>query len=182
MAYDDTPDEELVSRIRDGDHDLYRHIVLRYEKKLKRYALRLTNRKNDVDDIVQNVFLKAYRNLPSFDRNLKFSSWLYRIAHNESINHIKSSFIQRFVSIEQFFNLYSFSHVEEEVEQKVQKEQVFTCIDQLDLKYREPLVLFYSEEKSYAEISDILRIPKKTVGVLIYRAREKVREICSHSK
>jgi RNA polymerase sigma-70 factor (ECF subfamily) len=177
-SIDKTTDEDLVSEIISGQKELFYHLVTRYEAKLKRYILTVTNRRNEVEDILQNVFLKAYKNLPTFNKNLKFSSWLYRIAHNESINLIGSGFIQRFVSMPEWFDIGHRDSIEEKIDDEQMKRKLKECVGSLDLKYKEPLVLFYYEEKSYEEISDILRIPVQSVGVRIHRGKSQVKKIC----
>jgi len=175
---DKKTDEDLVSEIISGQKELFYHIVTRYEVKLKRYILTITNRQNEVEDILQNVFLKAYKNLPTFNNSLKFSSWIYRIAHNESVNVIGSSFIQKFVSMPDWFDIGSRDNIEEKIDDEEMKKKLKRCIEQLGIKYKEPLVLFYYEEKTYEEISDILRIPVQNVGVLIHRGKSQVKKIC----
>lgn len=173
-----TTDEELTLMILSGKKELFYHLVTRYEEKLKRYILAVTNRKSEVDDLLQTVFLKTYKNLPTFDKRMKFSSWIYRIAHNESINLIGSSFIQKFVSMPEWFDFGKRDDIEEKIDDEQMRKKLKGCIEQLSIKYKEPLVLFYYEEKSYEEISDILRIPARNVGVLIYRGKSQVKKIC----
>ncbi len=175
---DKIADEDLVSEIISGQKELFYHLVTRYEAKLKRYILSITNRRNEVEDILQNVFLKAYKNLPTFDKGLKFSSWLYRIAHNESINLIGSGFIQRFVSMPEWFDIGRRDSIEEEMDDELMKKKLKGCIDLLNVKYKEPLMLFFYEEKTYEEISDILRIPIQSVGVRIHRGKSQVKKLC----
>jgi len=175
-------DEQIVQKVIDGDQEIYAIIVERYEKKLSRYVMRLTNRPEEVDDVVQDVFIKAYKNLRTFNPKLKFSSWLYRIAHNESINLIKSGWIQRIVSFEGFWSLTQKEDLEENLDKQAAIKEIERCLQKIKPKYREPLVLFYFEDKSYEEISDILRVPTKTVGVRIHRGREKVRNLCKSVK
>jgi len=175
-------DEEIIDLVISNNIEAYEEIVKRYEKKLKRYVMRIINRKEETEDIVQNTFIKAYKNLRTFNNNLKFSSWIYRIAHNESVNMIKSSWLQKIVSLDNFFSLGRNSNIEEKIDKKQVLNLLKTCIKKLDVKYKEPLVLFYYEEKSYEEISNILRIPIKTVGVLIYRGRKKLKEFCKNEK
>ncbi len=172
-------DEELVKEIIKGNKNLFSIIVDRYEAKLKRYIFFITNRKQELDDILQSVFLKAYVNMPTFNKSLKFSSWIYRIAHNESINLIGSSFIQKFITLPDWFPFESSRNLEEEVVDKQMKEALKKCVGKLDIKYKEPIVLFFYEEKTYEEISDILRVPVRNVGVLIHRGRQKVKDICN---
>lgn len=175
---DKITDEDLVTTILSGEKELFYHLVIRYETKLKRYIGAVTNRKNEVDDILQTVFLKIYKNLPTFDKRLKFSSWIYRIAHNESINLIGSSFIQKFVSMPEWFDFGKRDMVEENIDEEQIKKRLKSCVNKLDAKYKEPMVLFYYEEKTYDEISDILRIPVRNVGVLIHRGKSKIKKIC----
>lgn len=169
-------DEEVVKEILSGDKELFSEIVNRYEKKLSRYVLRITTKKGVLDDIMQNVFVKTYKNLNSFDKNLKFSTWIYRITHNETLNFVNSGFLKKFVSINFFYNLTGEGLDEEIIDRKDSIEKIKIYIDKLELKYKEPLYLYYFEEKNYNEISDILRIPVKTVGTLIHRAKLKIRE------
>lgn len=82
-------DEMLIKKIQSGEKDLYSLIMDRYEEKLLRYSNYLVNDEHKAVDVVQESFIKAYVNLNSFDTAKKFSSWLYRIAHNESINVLK---------------------------------------------------------------------------------------------
>ena len=177
-SLDQTTDEDLVSKIISGQKELFYHVVTRYEAKLKRYILTITNRRSEAEDILQNVFLKAYKNLPTFNNSLKFSSWLYRIAHNESINIIGSSFIQRFVSMPEWFDIGRRDDIEEKIDDEQMRKKLKGCVEKLSMKYKEPLVLFYYEEKTYEEISDILRIPVRNVGVLIHRGKSQVKKIC----
>lgn len=179
--YQKYTDEELVVKIISGKKDIYSILVKRYESKLKRYIFSIVNRKQEVDDILQSVFIKAYVNLSGFNRSLRFSSWIYRIAHNESINVIGSSFIQKVVSLPDWFFFESEKNVEEELYDKHIKEMLRRCVDKLEIRYREPMVLFFYEEKTYCEISDILRIPVGNVGVLIHRGKLKVKKMC-HEK
>ena len=169
-------DEEIVSQILDGDKNLFAEIVARYEDKLKRYIMRITNRREIVDDVLQNVFIKTYKNLYSFDKKLKFSSWIYRITHNEAINYATSGFMKKFVSLDLFFHFSTDDESIEKIEKLENIEKVKKSLNKLDIKYREPLYLFYFEDKNYEEISDILRMPVKTVGTLIHRAKLKIKE------
>ncbi len=176
--WDDQSDEALVSRIISGEHELYREIVLRYEQKLTRYIATIIGKSHDTDDIVQTVFIKAYTNIRSFDPKLKFSSWIYRIAHNESVNHVKSSVISKIQVFGEWFDFGKTDDTEENMDRETVRKQLDSCLEILDMKYREPLLLYYYEDKSYEEISDILRLPVRAVGVRIHRAKEIIRRLC----
>ena len=174
-------DEQIVAQIVGGDSQKYELIVARYQKKLGRYIKRLTNRQEEVDDLLHEVFIKAYQNLRRFNQKLQFSSWIYRIAHNESVNLIKSSWIQKITSLEPLLLLGDTKNqIEEKLEQKQLAQKMADCLKQLPVKYREPLILYYFEDKSYQEISDILRLNSQTVGVLIYRGKVKLKTLCQN--
>lgn len=169
-------DEQLIKEIREGRVDLYSEIVRRYQNKLFNYLNRLSNGSAESEDILQNVFIKAYKNLYGFDIEKKFSSWIYRIAHNEAINNLKKN--SRKVSLDDIvFDLPSETDLEEEMDRAVLKERMADSLSRIDVKYREPLILYFFEERSYEEISDILRIPVNTVGTLIHRGKKLVKKI-----
>src|SRR3989339_1894215 len=81
-------DEQLVELVRNKDQELYQEIVIRYQEKLLRYAINLIQDRSKAQDAVQESFIKAYINLNGFNTKKKFSSWIYRIVHNEVINII----------------------------------------------------------------------------------------------
>ena len=89
MPEPERTDEEVAALVQKGDIDSFRILVERYDPKLTRYAKRFFFHGDDGKDIVQEVFIKAYVNIKSFDTARRFSPWIYRIAHNEFVNNIK---------------------------------------------------------------------------------------------
>jgi len=172
-------DEELVEKIRIENKEYYKYIVLRYQRKLIDYAFYMISDEHKSEDVVQNAFIKAFENLNSFNTKKKFSSWIYRIVHNEAINQVKR---QREFTLFDNINLEAKHNIEEDFLTKEEVFRVRDCLKKLDLKYKEPLVLLYFEDKKYEEISDILRIPTSTVGVRIRRAKAQLRKICQEKK
>lgn len=171
-------DEELV-KLTLKDEEFYLCIVRRYEDKLARYIRRITNINNEeTEDILQEIFIKVYRNLNDFDQNLKFSSWIYRIARNMTIDHYRRRETRpRIMEIEEneiFLSLIEDkSHFLDEIDHKLLSHSINKVLNQLKDKYREVLILRFLEEKSYEEISDILRVPIGTVGTLINRGKKE---------
>lgn len=166
-------DERLVLLALKDDR-YYEVIVERYEWKLRRYVIRFIHcSEADAQDIIQDVFINAYRNLNGFDTNLKFSSWLYRIAHNEAVSHLRRISARPTVAVDddQFDALASELNTETEIGKQMEGAMLRTAIGRLDEKYRDVIVLRYLEEKSYEEISDILRKPSGSVSSLITRAK-----------
>ncbi|MDD2274324.1 MAG: RNA polymerase sigma factor [Candidatus Pacebacteria bacterium] len=174
---DKLDDEKIIQGILDGNNELYREIIKRYEKKLSHYLRKFSNDRDDVEDILQVVFIKAYKNLYGFNTSKKFSSWIYRIAHNEGINHLKKNKKNKICLDDVEYKLIdNKADINKETDGVLLKRDVECALGELKKKYKEPLVLFYLEEMSYEEISDILRIPKNTVGTLILRGKKILRE------
>ena len=82
-------DEDLARKVQSGDTEAFGELVGRYQEKLLRYARKFLLDPDDAQDIVQDIFIKAYHNMQSFDTSRRFSPWIYRIAHNEFINELK---------------------------------------------------------------------------------------------
>ncbi len=169
-------DNEVVELVKKKDKNLYAEIIRRYEKKLLRYATYLVNDEQLAADAVQEGFIKAYVNLRSFNQKLQFTSWIYRIVHNQAINLLSKN--KRNLVIEEALDFDSNIDLEDALIKKELREHLHHCLNQMSLLYKEPLVLFFLEEKSYEEISDVLRIPIGTVGTRINRAKHIVRKIC----
>ncbi len=176
-------DEKLVEKIRSEDSELFAEIVGRYQQKLYRYLRYLTNRPSEAEDILQDVFIKAYRNLLGFNTKKKFSSWIYRIAHNEGVNFIKKLNRRKEISLQGSGKIDSIpdgknnSLLDNQERKEIQK-KVKECLDELETRYREPLILYYLEDKNYREISDILRTSTNSVGTLIFRGKRVLKAIC----
>lgn len=170
------PDEKVASLVRSKDKELYSEIIKRYEAKLLRYVNYLISDEPESADVVQNTFIKAYINLNGFNIKKKFSSWLYRIAHNETINMINKQ--RKQITLSHDFDIESGIDLEDEIILKELKSHTRNCLQQIPVKYSEPLVLYYLEEKSYEEISDVLRVPIGTVGTRINRAKKLMKKIC----
>ena len=169
-------DERVVELTRTEDKEAYVEIVKRYQDKLLRYAKYLLNDDDKAADVVQESFVKAYINLNSFKTKKKFSSWIYRIVHNEAINLINKH--KKEMPLFDNVDFDSGTNIEEEYSKKEITEMVKTCLDEIPILYKEPMSLHFLEDKSYNEISDILRIPIGTVGTRINRAKALMKKIC----
>lgn len=173
-------DEEIVEIVINSDKDDYAEIIKRYQTKLLRYAITILGDSHQAADAVQEGFIKAYINLNSFNLKRKFSSWLYRIVHNQAINQLDKHQLQRRVDYN--FDLDSGVNLEENIIKDQLIKEAQSCLKEMPIIYREPLSLYYLEEKSYEEISDILRLPMGTVGTRINRAKVILKNICQKHK
>ncbi|MBU1110862.1 RNA polymerase sigma factor [Patescibacteria group bacterium] len=174
----DLSDEKLVEYVRSQDQEQYREITNRYQRKLLRYAESITKDKFLAQDVVQQAFIKAFINLYSFNIKKKFSSWIYRIVHNEAINHLKKYKRELNLKHEHWQNLESNDKsIEKSLIQKDKKEKLLAALKELPVNYRAPLTLRYFDKKSYEEISNILKIPTGTVGTRINRGKKELRQL-----
>lgn len=176
----DASDEDITKRIKQGEKEAYAILVARYKDKLKRYARKFMANNVDIDDMVQDVFIKAYVNIQSFDTSRSFSPWIYRIAHNEFVNGLKSKITDKIfpVDFDTFFPNLSSSETADKSTESFLNEQILNeHLDNLAPKYREPLILYFYEEMDYKKIAEILAVPVSTVGVRISRAKEKLKEL-----
>ncbi len=175
-------DSEVVWLISARDLDAFYCIVSKYEEKLLRYILRITNIDiEEAENLLQEVFIKVYKNINDYNKSLQFSSWIYRIAHNTSIDYYRKNKNKQSVSLETDDNDYvnliemleSWDDVVKDLEEKELSKKIRDVLNMLDLKYKEILVLKFLEERSYDEISDILKIPPWTVATLISRGKKQ---------
>jgi RNA polymerase sigma-70 factor (ECF subfamily) len=186
------PDKSIdeISSLSDGElvkltlanQDNFVYLVDRYKGKLSSYIKRLTNANNeDAEDILQEVFIKVYLNLNDFNKDLKFSSWIYRITHNQVISgHRKLKARPEGYAVnldEQLTNsLVAETDITGQMDNKILQETISAAMSKLDSKYRDVLVLKFLEEKSYQEISDILKKPLGTVASLMNKAKQEFKE------
>lgn len=174
-------DEQVAMRVQGGDAEAFGVLMTRYEPKLARYARKFLIDADDSADIVQDVFLKAYENIQSFDASRRFSPWIYRIAHNEFVNAIKKRSSRNTTFTIDFDTLFPTLAAAETADsaalERDTRELVERYLGKIDPKYREPLILYYLEELDYRAIADILRIPVSTVGVRLMRGKTMLRRL-----
>lgn len=170
MAGELESDEMVAARVQSGEREAFGILVERYEKKLTRYADRFLYDYEDRRDAVQDVFLRAYERIQSFRTSERFSPWIYRVAHNVFVNIIRKRGRERiaYIDLDTLFP----GGIPDEATWQFVAPDMERHLAKLDPKYREVVVLFYYENKSYEDISDILHIPISTVGVRLARARK----------
>jgi len=166
------------------DKEQFGILMDRYEKPLARYIARLGIRNvDDQQDVLQDIFLKVYRNLNGFDQRLKFSSWIYRISHNEAISSYRKKNVRPeghlVADSEEILSFVagSMDSAEVEFDKTVNAETVNKALLSLDSKYSQVLLLRFFEHKEYDEISDILQIPIGSVGTLIHRGKKQLASV-----
>jgi RNA polymerase sigma-70 factor (ECF subfamily) len=176
-------DKKLVEQsLLDSNH--FRFIVEKYQAPLIRYVRRLLSvPMEDAEDIVQEVFIKIYQNLNGYNPQLPFSSWIYRITHNASISFYRATKKHKNnLSVDDDENEKLINSLELSFNPKNQIEAILLmdharqAIDCLPKNMRAVAVLRFLEDKSYQEISDILRLPIGSVATAVARSRKKIVE------
>ena len=164
-----------------GDATAYKRLMQKYHDAIYHFIYRMVHDKHHVEDLTQEAFIKAFHSLASFNEEYAFSTWLYKIAANNSIDYIRRRKLQTFSidkPIEAKDTDYAFELPDETYE--TDKEMISTqraamlneAIKNLPEKYRRVIHLRHVEEKSYEEIAEELRLPIGTVKAHIFRARE----------
>ena len=178
-------DKELVLRIRNGDKTAFDKLVLKYQKRLQGPVSRIVNDKHEIEDIIQETFLKAYISLPNFRNDSSFFTWLYRIAINVSINYLKTQSrrppkedidaeIAEHLDIAEYLRNYDGPQ-----ELLIQKETaiiVQKAIDKMPLSHKRALIMREMEGLTYKQITEAMGCPVGTTRSRIHRARELIKK------
>lgn len=174
----DRTDSEIVAlSLKSADY--FACLIKRYERQLTFYIRRISGlNQEDAEDILQEVFIKVFYNLNDFDTGLKFSSWIYRIAHNETISELRRRHARPTIIIddEEWESLIANTDLTEGINGHYDRLAIEKTFNQLPEKYREIFLLRFVEDLDYREISDVLHLPINTVGTLVARARKKFKE------
>jgi RNA polymerase sigma-70 factor, ECF subfamily len=169
-------DESLAEQVVRGDASAFGILVERYEGKLIRYGRKFLPDREDIVDIVHDVFLMAYQHIQSFESSRRFSPWIYRIAHNAFINRLRKQ--GRYTTYD-FDTLLSYYVAPDPAHHERERQDMHILLERglskISPKYREVLTLHYYEDMPYKDIADILAIPISTVSVRIKRAKEALR-------
>jgi RNA polymerase sigma-70 factor (ECF subfamily) len=178
---DTQPNDSDLVQASLSDPESYGAIIRKYSPLLGRYLWRLgVGDEHDRKDLLQEIFIKAYLNLNEYDQDLAFSSWIYRIGHNESVSFFRKKSVRpQTTSIDEYEGLPMPNLIVDDLpnafDTALTKRSLLEMIYTLDQKYQEVLILNYFEEKSYDEIADILKKPPGTIATLISRAKAKLK-------
>jgi RNA polymerase sigma-70 factor (ECF subfamily) len=166
----ETEDEAaLVARCLRGDPDAFEPLVKRYERVLFSVALRLVGDYEDARDATQNALVRAYVHLETFDPTRKFFSWIYRIVVNECLNVRRARRPQ-----ERLVDTLEAKPTPDGVEALERRDQIQVALQGLTEEYREVVVLRHFADLSYAEISEVVGVPEKTVRSRLFSARQRL--------
>jgi RNA polymerase sigma-70 factor (ECF subfamily) len=165
-------DKELVIKAKQGDKNSFEKLILKYTKGLYGFVFNMLGQEQAAQDVVQETFFKAFSNLHSFNLSKVFSTWIYTIAKNSTLNYIKANKKYNFIDAE---DCASDSNNPEAVfiNNEASKSLV-KAIDRLSENHRTLIYLKYINKLSYEEISKTLNISKSVVESRLYTARQKL--------
>lgn len=176
---------ELIEQAIQGDEAAYKQLLENYRGAIFNLLYKMVRNKEETEDLVQEAFIKAFRALPSFNEEYAFSTWLYKIAINNCIDHMRKKRLKTYSmdkpvqskdgEVDREFPDTSMSP-DKQVLHEERTNIIEAAIDELPENYKIAIILRHSEEKAYEEIADILNIPLGTVKARIFRAREMLKK------
>ena len=182
-------DEELAIQAQDGDDTAFNALTVRHIQHIFNFVRQYVPKKEDVEDVVQNTFFKAWKHIKSFKKDKKFKGWLFAIARNTALDHLKKkrsfSFSEMSSTDEDSGGEISFADTlgdpeplpHEVFERKEIANELMGVLDQLSPDYRATLIMHYNDEMTFEEIATIFKKPMNTVKSWHRRALKKVREL-----
>ena len=177
-------DVELIAKAISGREDGFEELVRRYQRPITNYVFRMLNDYDASLDVTQEVFIKVYNSLARYSSEYKFSTWLYRIAHNAAIDYIRRrSPNEQSIETENKDGAYQLQiespnpTPEQDRERSEWRTEIEAVVKCLPAVYRELIVLRHAQDLSYDEIAEITALPLGTVKNRLFRAREMMREI-----
>ena len=177
-------DGELIVRATDGRTDGFEELVRRYQRPITGYVFRMLGDYESSLDVTQEVFIKVYNSLTKYSSEYKFSTWLYRIAHNAAIDHMRrNSMATQSIEAENADGSFQIQiesrgpSPELDHERREWRTEIDAVVRCLPPAYRDLILLRHSRDLSYDEIAEVTGLPLGTVKNRLFRAREMMREL-----
>lgn len=174
-------DNELISKVLQGDHQAYAGLVTRYQQFVFTLTLRLVKNREEAEEVAQDVFIKAYKYLADFRGDAKFSTWLYTIVNNTCISFLrKKKLVIHSLDDERVFakaDNQDLGFRADGVEQKSRHRMVTEAINRMKPDDAAIITLFYKNEQSLDEIAQILGVEVNAAKVRLHRARARLKEL-----
>jgi len=174
-------DAQLIHRALKGDQAAFKRLMKKYHDQIRNLIARIVRNNPQVEDLTQEVFVKAFGSLRYFNEEYAFSTWLYKIATNSSIDYIRKRKLETFsidkpIGFEDSEITFELPDTTYEPDRELIRRQrtklIESAIEKLPEKYRRVIILRHTEDRDYAEIARILKLPIGTVKAHIFRARE----------
>jgi RNA polymerase sigma-70 factor, ECF subfamily len=177
-------DGELIGTVLSGREDGFEELVRRYQRPITNYVYRMLGNYDASLDVTQEIFIKVYNSMARYSAEYKFSTWLYKIAHNAAIDYLRrNSNHAQSLEVENEDGTFQVQYEskrlspEQEREHSEWREEIETVVKRLPSGYRELILLRHANDLSYDEIAEVTNLPLGTVKNRLFRAREMMREI-----
>ena len=174
-------DKTLIHAALKGNQTAFKRLMKKYHDQISNLIYRIIHRREQVEDLTQEVFIKAFASLKNFNEEYAFSTWLYKIATNSSIDYIRKKKLSTFsidkpIAMEESDSTYELPDSTYEPDKHIIQRQRYhliqEAINQLPEKYKRVIILRHNEELDYSEIAKMLKLPIGTIKAHIFRARE----------
>lgn len=180
-------DGELVSAAVAGREASFEELVRRYQRPIASYVYRMVGDYDAALDLTQEVFIKVYNSLARYRSEFKFSTWIYKIAHNAAIDHLRRYSVRELILSAESDGTRPDVAIEsrrlspeQESEREERRSEIESVVQTLPAAYRELIVLRHSHDLSYDEIAEVTGLPLGTVKNRLFRAREAMRDLLIH--
>lgn len=176
-------DSDLVATAITGAEGSFEELVRRYQRPISAYVYRMVGNYESALDLTQEIFIKVYGSLRKYRSEFKFSTWIYKIAHNAAVDHLRRSSTRE----QSLINSADGDHFElpiesrrlspeQESERKERRVEIESVVRALPANYRELIILRHSQDLTYEEIVEVTGLPLGTVKNRLFRAREMMRQ------
>jgi RNA polymerase sigma-70 factor (ECF subfamily) len=177
-------DRELVATAVSGVEGSFEELVRRYQRPISAYVYRMVGNYESALDLTQEIFIKVYSSLGRYREEFKFSTWIYKIAHNSAVDHLRRNATREQSLVigtegDQFDLPLESGRLspEQESERKERRVEIESVVRTLPANYRELIILRHSQDLSYEEIVEVTGLPLGTVKNRLFRAREMMRQL-----
>lgn len=177
-------DENYIEKTLKGDSNAFAFLIDKYKDMVFTLAIKMIKSREEAEEVSQDAFLKAYKYLPNFKGDSKFSTWLYKIAYNASLDAIKKKKSEyNTITIDEITINYiaSVETILDGIERKERAEIINNCLEQLAEDEKAILLFFYFKELSLKEIIEITSLSEANVKVKLHRARKKLLSIVKNT-
>ncbi|MEW6685345.1 MAG: sigma-70 family RNA polymerase sigma factor [Candidatus Edwardsbacteria bacterium] len=184
MNKEKDPEQTLIERCLKQDQQAYTKLIEKYKRPVFSFIFRLVRHQQDAEDMAQETFIKIFRSLDSYNPELKFSNWLFKIAYNTTIDFLRRQKPET-ISLDDEEHPLEIPSLTGDPMEALKRSSLRKTIEQavnlLPVEYRTVVLLRHREEKSYQEIAEILNLPLGTVKAKVHRARNALRKLLGNN-
>ena len=193
MDYQQLTDKDVIEHARNGRESAFRELIRRYERPVFSIIFRMVRDRELSEDLAQDTFIKVLNALDKYDPSYKFSSWIFKIAHNTTVDHLRKKELDTLsldgsphARTEEQAEATSFKPADRSLDPERYTEsqqigsEIEAAIEELRPQYREAILLWHVEGRPYDEIASIMDLPLGTVKTYIHRGRNELRQKLQH--